>query len=88
MVQDDGPGLAAAGADSGGGIGLANTRERLRQLYGDAARLTLSEPAGGGLRVQIELPARPGTRVTPPRHPERVPPLRSLTAKPDAPVAG
>jgi two-component system, LytTR family, sensor kinase len=81
VVQDDGPGLAgAAGAESGGGIGLANTRERLRQLYGDAARLALAEAPGGGLRVEIELPARPGTRVTPPRHPDRVP-LRATAAE-------
>ena len=46
-VQDDGPGLAADGGRPGG-IGLANTRERLRQLYGNDASLTLenAEPRG------------------------------------------
>src|ERR1700685_2764565 len=46
-VEDDGPGLArqsdsALKSDSNEkGIGLSNTRARLEQLYGSAARLTL-----------------------------------------------
>ena len=44
-VQDNGPGLAP---DQEAGVGLANTRARLAQLYGDDAslRLTNAEPAG------------------------------------------
>ena len=38
-VQDDGPGFPAAHSSNTRGIGLANTRARLEQLYGDAARL-------------------------------------------------
>ena len=36
-VADDGAGFAAA--SSGGGLGLANIRERLQQMYGDRAAL-------------------------------------------------
>lgn len=41
----------------GGGIGLDNTRRRLAQLYGDAARLTLHPLAHGeGMTVVVSLP--------------------------------
>jgi sensor histidine kinase YesM len=67
-VTDTGPGLAKdtaiAGTANGHGIGLANTRERLRQLYGDRQQLTLREREGGGLVVSISLPyetSAPGT---------------------------
>jgi len=53
-VIDDGPGLPDAPGRSG--IGLANTRARLEQLYGAAHSLTLSSAPGGGLLVRIELP--------------------------------
>jgi len=58
-VEDDGPGLSANGnaaSNDGGGIGLANTRERLRHLYGDAQRFTLDRGELGGLRVRFDLP--------------------------------
>ena len=53
-VEDDGPGLNAA--DSGRGIGLANTRERLSGLYGETQRLELGRTSSGGFAVRIELP--------------------------------
>lgn len=53
-VQDDGAGFVASGA--GSGLGLANIRERLRELYGDAAVLELKTRAGGGVEAAIELP--------------------------------
>jgi two-component system LytT family sensor kinase len=60
VVQDDGPGFGAgsnAGANAGGhGLGLANTRARLRQLYGDAAELRTESAAGGGAQVTLVLP--------------------------------
>jgi LytS/YehU family sensor histidine kinase len=40
------------------GIGLANTEERLRELYGASAQLELREPAAGGVTVEIKLPLR------------------------------
>jgi sensor histidine kinase YesM len=57
-VEDDGAGLSATpnGATNGGGIGLANTRERLRHLYGDNQHLILDRGVLGGLRVRFDLP--------------------------------
>jgi len=40
------------------GIGLTNTEERLKTLYGDAHRLLLQWPEAGGCEVQIEVPLR------------------------------
>jgi signal transduction histidine kinase len=59
-VDDDGPGLAEPAR---GGIGLSNTKERLRRLYGDRALLTLGTSASGGLGVSIRLPFRATTTV-------------------------
>ncbi len=62
-VRDDGPGFAATrgepgNPERGSGMGLANTRERLALLHGDAARLEcLDAPEGGGV-VRITLPWR------------------------------
>jgi two-component system, LytTR family, sensor kinase len=61
-VTDDGPGLAGR-ASTGEGIGLTNTRERLRQAYGDAHRLELLPAEGGGVRAVLELPFRPANAV-------------------------
>jgi signal transduction histidine kinase len=57
-VRDSGPGILEERlqAPSPSGLGLANTRARLSQLYGEAQRLTLENLAGGGFRVQIEIP--------------------------------
>jgi signal transduction histidine kinase len=55
-VQDDGPGLPAGGLVQGRGIGLANTRARLQQLYGDAAQLTVENVEPGGALVTMALP--------------------------------
>ena len=65
-VQDDGPGLAPGNSSAGPGIGLANTRARLHQLYGDAARLTVENGAREGALVTIVLPyhAAPESRET------------------------
>jgi sensor histidine kinase YesM len=53
-VRDDGPGFATAGAGGGSKLGLANTRARLKQLYGDAAELrTESGPEGGAIVTMI-----------------------------------
>jgi hypothetical protein len=53
MVSDDGSGVGGA---IGKGVGLANTRERLRALYGDAARLDIASGQGGGTIAAIEVP--------------------------------
>jgi two-component system, LytTR family, sensor kinase len=58
-VFDDGPGPAEdAGDASGGGVGLANTRARLRQLYGETHRFTLCRPEDGGTLVTLQIPFR------------------------------
>src|SRR5580698_8654563 len=43
---------------NGNGIGLRNTAERLKTLYGDDHRFTLQWPETGGCQVLIELPFR------------------------------
>lgn len=55
-VEDDGLGLPPDGP--GEGVGLGNTRERLKVLFGHAARLDLQRRSGGGTRVEIHFPFR------------------------------
>jgi LytS/YehU family sensor histidine kinase len=54
QVEDDGRGLVQP---VGHGVGLANVRERLRALHGDAARLALESPGGSGTVATIVIPA-------------------------------
>ena len=55
-VVDDGPGLPRAVANANGrGVGLRNTRERLKVLYGDAHAVEVAD-ASPGLRVEMRLP--------------------------------
>jgi two-component system, LytTR family, sensor kinase len=56
-VVDDGPGLAE-GVQAPAGHGIANTRERLRVLYGGRASLTLTGAPGGGARATLRVPFR------------------------------
>jgi LytS/YehU family sensor histidine kinase len=56
-VRDDGPGLRDA-PRSGNGVGLANTRARLAQLYGGAHAFELRNHPEGGLEVSLALPYR------------------------------
>jgi sensor histidine kinase YesM len=53
-VQDNGPGLSAGAAREG--LGLANTRARLAQLYGSNCRLELANVPGGGFVVTLGIP--------------------------------
>jgi LytS/YehU family sensor histidine kinase len=55
-VRDDGGGVSAT--QSVEGVGLSNTRERIRTLYGDDASLTLSTPPAGGTEVTVRIPLR------------------------------
>jgi len=59
-VRDNGRGLpegdAAAPCTKGGGVGLANTRARLQQLYGADYRFELSNSPAGGAVVTMEIP--------------------------------
>jgi two-component system, LytTR family, sensor kinase len=54
-VSDDGPGLGSAPSKSTG-IGLRNTRERLRAVYGDEQQVALRERQGGGMDALVMLP--------------------------------
>ena len=59
-VGDNGPGLPADEAhltSDGHGVGLANTRARLAQLYGAGYSLEMTNDPRGGLLVSIEIPA-------------------------------
>ncbi len=48
-----------------GGLGLANTRQRLRALYGDAAGLTLGEEPVGTVVARLDLPAVSTSELSP-----------------------
>ncbi len=53
-IADTGVGFAPV---TRGGVGLANLRDRLKLLYGDAGSLAISENAPAGSRVTVRLPA-------------------------------
>jgi len=55
-VQDDGPGLLPSDSSDDRGIGLANTRARLQQLYGGDARLEIENCDRGGVVVTMHIP--------------------------------
>ena len=57
-VVDDGRGMPP-GRSANGGVGLANTRARLEQLYGDDFNFEPRNGAGGGFRVALTIPYRP-----------------------------
>ncbi|WP_448586651.1 sensor histidine kinase [Thermaurantiacus sp.] len=69
-VVDDGPGIPGGipgPSHEGTGLGLANIRERLTQIYGEDFRFELlpaaeAAPGSGnrGLRVVIDIPLQPG----------------------------
>ena len=58
-IADDGRGLPPD-ADLIEGIGLRNTRRRLAELYGAAARLEVMNRDGGGTEVIVTIPRRVG----------------------------
>ena len=57
-VKDNGPGFQQAKSAGCAGIGLANTRARLEQLYGAEHRFTLANLDEGGVLVRMEFPLR------------------------------
>jgi sensor histidine kinase YesM len=59
-VRDDGPGLESV---EPGGVGLANTRHRLAELYGAAGTLQMFSPKEGGTIVEVRLPLRSAAPV-------------------------
>ncbi len=66
-VYDDGPGLRedwATPEAAGGGIGLANTRARLEQLYGVRHGFTVRNRERGGVEATLAIPLRLATAET------------------------
>jgi len=60
-VEDDGVGIGATqqvshGSSDGAGIGMANVAERLKVLYGDAAKMMIDGRDGGGTLIRLRLP--------------------------------
>jgi two-component system, LytTR family, sensor kinase len=62
-VLDTGPGFPTGAVTNGSGpregIGLANSRARLAQLYGERQRLDCRNVEGAGALVEVTLPYRP-----------------------------
>jgi len=58
LVEVENTGQIAAPRPGGTGLGLANTRERLRILYGDRARLTLANGEGNRVRASAFVPGQ------------------------------
>lgn len=56
VVRNDGPSMPSSDARAGHGIGLANLRARLQQLYGERAALSLESGESGGATVTVMLP--------------------------------
>jgi len=68
-VKDDGAGAKVPGvASPHSGIGIANTRARLKELYGDQARLVLASASDGGFAAEITLPYRDTAAPAAPPH--------------------
>jgi two-component system LytT family sensor kinase len=60
QVADNGPGLPDGWDERRhAGVGLRNTRSRLRQLYGPSYRLVLRNRPEGGLELIVSVPYRP-----------------------------
>jgi hypothetical protein len=59
-VADNGAGMQKS-AGKPPGIGLANTKARIKELYGSTASLILNSKSGEGFSVQIEIPFRSHT---------------------------
>jgi signal transduction histidine kinase len=57
-ITDDGMGMSGQEAAVQGGVGLINTRERLKHLYNDAHTFNLSSLPGKGVTVRISVPFR------------------------------
>ena len=63
-VSDDGPGLESGWRmEESGGIGLANTSERLKHLYGAEHRFDLRNAPAGGMTAAISIPFRVGYQL-------------------------
>jgi len=55
-VEDSGVGFANAPNSTGHGIGLENTKGRLKALYGSQASFSIKQSASGGVKAVIQIP--------------------------------
>jgi len=55
-IRDDGPGHKVPSPRRGAGVGIANVRSRLNQLYGANHSFTLENADGGGTLVKLRVP--------------------------------
>ena len=78
LVRNNGPGLLPPGG--AGGLGLANTRERLAQMYGDQQDLSLYQQEDGTVEVEVRIPFRFAPAAELPAEP--VPLHRDVSAVP------
>jgi two-component system LytT family sensor kinase len=62
-VSDNGPGPQKLARLDEAGVGLANIRQRLEQLYASSQSLTLAEAPSGGTVAQIVMPFRTHTEI-------------------------
>jgi len=58
VIRNSGPRRAEKQKENGNGIGLSNTVERLRALYGTNQQFLVEWPESGGCQVTVELPFR------------------------------
>ena len=63
VVADDGPGIATENGElpEMKGVGLANTKDRLEQLYGSNHSIHFGAAEPHGLKVEIRIPFETGT---------------------------
>lgn len=61
-VKDNGLGISSNENRISGGIGLSNTRARLRHLYGEAHKFALSQPSEGGVLNSLTIPFKERNR--------------------------
>ena len=64
-VRDDGVGLEG-GSGGGGGLGLRNTRDRLRRMYGAGQRFEIRAGEGGGVVAAVRIPWHTVPQAIPP----------------------
>lgn len=64
VVADDGPGIDLRNDKprKGGGVGLSNCRERLKEIYGNSQTFELSDTDPHGLTISICIPLETGSQ--------------------------
>jgi hypothetical protein len=71
-VRDNGRGLGSSGSRPGEGVGLSNTRARLKELYGQSAELSARPAEEQGFVAQIRLPFQTADAPSPSSTPSAV----------------